>query len=470
MTPGTTFLRIKLVLCLVAVVQGGTVTTVPVPPPCSAVGAVATLQELASACPDLSTFSRILDAAGNYGKVFLECGKQCSQLGQLERTVFVPVNVAWNRYFAATGTTLEDLLSKRSRKALTSMVKYHVLPHVVPAAAVQALAPPPTVAGLVSDIDGISGVGRRALRGRKAANGTLPPSPAPPPRSQLVEETLQGAVLKLERRASNLTGFRVRGLNNDALALRTDISFGKVGKVRARGPPAERGAAAGAAAAAPARATGTTLAAAALAATARTSLSYVGWGDPAGTPSSPRPLGRPFPLGGSTVFNLTWGRDVDMDLIVVTSLPEGGTMTMFYGYPGPEALIGGGVLSPGSGSPVSGPMTGFYSRTAGSWEALKWVPGLKPITATYTVCSFFYNLEWAPGTLVDGDHPVVPTLSVTTDSGGTLVGSVSRPLTQPGQFTFTLVPRNCVPGCPWYLAQVCVDASRVRVVTGDERC
>ncbi|KAG2482724.1 hypothetical protein HYH03_018355 [Edaphochlamys debaryana] len=465
MTPGTTFLRIKLVLCLVAVVQGGTVTTVPVPPPCSAVGAVATLQELASACPDLSTFSRILDAAGNYGKVFLECGKQCSQLGQLERTVFVPVNVAWNRYFAATGTTLEDLLSKRSRKALTSMVKYHVLPHVVPAAAVQALAPPPTVAGLVSDIDGISGVGRRALRGRKAANGTLPPSPAPPPRSQLVEETLQGAVLKLERRASNLTGFRVRGLNNDALALRTDISFGKpvvhllsevlLLEPLQPHPPAP-----------PARPSPPPPSPPPPAPPSPTS----GGGDPAGTPSSPRPLGRPFPLGGSTVFNLTWGRDVDMDLIVVTSLPEGGTMTMFYGYPGPEALIGGGVLSPGSGSPVSGPMTGFYGRTAGSWEALKWVPGLKPITATYTVCSFFYNLEWAPGTLVDGDHPVVPTFSVTTDSGATLVGSVSRPLTQPGQFTFTLVPRNCVPGCPWYLAQVCVDASGVRVVTGDERC
>ena len=52
--------------------------------------------------------------------------------------------------------------------------------------------------------------------------------------------------------------------------------------------------------------------------------------------TSPKPLSRPgTPITGSTIFNLTWDRNVDMDLIVVASWPETDTtdtMTMFYGY------------------------------------------------------------------------------------------------------------------------------------------
>ncbi|KXZ50085.1 hypothetical protein GPECTOR_18g62 [Gonium pectorale] len=142
---------------------------------------------------------------------------------------------------------------------------------------------------------------------------------------------------------------------------------------------------------------------------------------------------------------------------------------MFYSNPGPDPEIGGGEMRAAS---AAGPTTyPFYSKVAGSWEALTWDPPNRPVQAVYTVCSFFYKLEWAPGTVVDAVHPLEPRLTVTTGGGAALVGVASRPLTQPGEFSFTLVPRNCTSECPWYLAQVCVGGdSTIRLVTAPAKC
>lgn len=85
----------------------------------------------------------------------------------------------------------------------------------------------------------------------------------------------------------------------------------------------------------------------------------------------------------------------------------------------------------------------------------------------YTICSFFYNLEWIDP--VTPANPITPTLTVRT--GGQDVAVVRKPMVRPGEFSFTLLPRNCTAGCPWFLAQVCVsDKGDMVVVSGDQRC
>ncbi|KAG2423602.1 hypothetical protein HYH02_015302 [Chlamydomonas schloesseri] len=403
----------------------------------------------------------------------LDCGKRCGTLQKLPRTVFLPVNVAWNKYFSATGTTLADLTSKKSRKALTALMRYHVLPQVVPSSRVP----------LSSDVPSSSTGGGSSSSGSGSSSSSVAGEEV---------ETLQGGSITLARRPDTST-IRVAGSRNQAVVLHADISLGTplvhlVSDVLllevTEPPPAELPAPMPSPSPPPPS-------------PSRSPTPSPSPGSGAG--SSPKPLSRPgTPATGSTIFNLTWDRNVDMDLIVVASWPEtdsGDTMTMFYGYTGPEALIGGGAMS-ASMAPGGGALTGFYSRTAGSWEALSWPNPLKPAPAVYTICSFFYNLEWAPGTAVSADAPVNPAFTVitgadqnagagrgtagsssttttTTAAGGgeVLVGTLGKPLWKPGEFSFTLLPRNCTPDCPWYLGQVCVDgAGKVRVVSGAERC
>lgn len=66
------------------------------PAPCSAFTGANSLDELARACPELSTFAKLLATADNYGKWMLDCGKRCGTLQKLPRTVFLPVNVVSN--------------------------------------------------------------------------------------------------------------------------------------------------------------------------------------------------------------------------------------------------------------------------------------------------------------------------------------------------------------------------------------
>ncbi len=92
---------------------------------------------------------------------------------------------------------------------------------------------------------------------------------------------------------------------------------------------------------------------------------------------------------------------------------------------------------------------------------------LLPLQAVYTICAFFYNLEWIDP--VTPTNPITPTLTVRT--GGQDVAVVRKPMARPGEFSFTLLPRNCTAGCPWFLAQVCVsDKGDMVVVSGDQRC
>ncbi|KAG2427615.1 hypothetical protein HXX76_012268 [Chlamydomonas incerta] len=406
----------------------------------------------------------------------LDCGKRCGTLQKLPRTVFLPVNVAWQKYFTYTGTTLAELTSKKSRKALTALMRYHVLAQVVTSSRV------PLSAEVTSSSTGGSSSGSSS--GSSGGGEEV--------------ETLQGGSITIARRPNTST-IRVAGSRNQAVVLHADISLGTpvvhlVSDVLllevASPPPSEL----------PSPMPSPSPPPPSPSPSPAPSPSYASPTPSPGSGSgsgSPKPLSRPgTPITGSTIFNLTWDRNVDMDLIVVTSWPETDspdTMTMFYGYTGPEALIGGGAMS-ASMTTGSGALTGFYSRTAGSWEALSWPNPLKPAPAVYTICSFFYNLEWAPGTVINADNPVTPAFSVITgadqnagagrgtagsssssssgsSAGEVLVGTLGKPLWKPGEFSFTLLPRNCTPECAWYLGQVCVDgAGKVRVVSGAERC
>ncbi len=76
--------------------------------------------------------------------------------------------------------------------------------------------------------------------------------------------------------------------------------------------------------------------------------------DPNGTNGSNGTLPLPKPFSGTTVFNLTWDVQADMDMIVVARLPTGDDMTMFYSWVGPEPLIGGGTMTASAGGGAGG--------------------------------------------------------------------------------------------------------------------
>ncbi|KXZ50084.1 hypothetical protein GPECTOR_18g61 [Gonium pectorale] len=184
-------LLISGVLLLGAFVRAAVNGSAAIPAPCLEVASARSLSELAAACPELSTVRQLLEQASQYEKWLLDCRQKCSRPSELQRTVFLPIDTAWAAYFAATGLSAEQLLLRRSRAALSALMRYHVLPRALTSEAVPLVA---GAAAAKSSSTGTAGDGGTGGSGSGSGAGGGGSSGG-----GMVAATLQGGSLYMER-------------------------------------------------------------------------------------------------------------------------------------------------------------------------------------------------------------------------------------------------------------------------------